>query len=280
MPCWSDCRSGIRPWRCGTDRRRGFGIRSKVTLGSVISPSGPHRARAGSAHGRRSSFARSGRRRRSARMRNRTKVSFALATAPGDVLPVIRFLAVLGPLVFLFTAITVQVLHPGYDWVRAPLSFYLSGPHGPWLQGAYVFLAAAISAQAWLSWRAERAGALNSIALLLFLGGAIALILTALYPGGSPAGRVSPFEHRLHTTSALLAFGLTGLGLLLRGGLDWWRGERVFLPLAVLAVAMLLAHVFVRELPRGASQKLTIALYLLWLGLHGWRTPDRRWNRH
>lgn len=183
----------------------------------------------------------------------------------------IRTLALIGPLVFLLTAISVQALHPSYDWVSAPLSFYLSGPHGAWLQSAYVFLAAAISAQAWLSWRSERVAVSNTAALLVFLGGAIALVVTALYPGGSPAGAVAPFEHRLHVISALLAFGLTGLGLLLRGAIDWVRGERLFLPLALLAFGCLLLHVFVRELPRGASQKLTIALYLLWLWLHGWR---------
>lgn len=188
----------------------------------------------------------------------------------------IRTLALLGPLVFLFTAITVQALHPAYDWVQAPLSFYLSGPQGLWLQSAYAFLAAAISAQAWLSWRSERTGVLNTAALLLFFTGAIALVVTAVFPGGSPAGAVPPFEHRLHVLSALLAFGLTGLGLLLRGALDWARGERLFLPLALLAVGCLLLHVFMRELPRGASQKLTIALYLLWLGLHGWRAPSLR----
>lgn len=187
--------------------------------------------------------------------------------------PMIRTLALIGPLVFLFTAVTVQALHPSYDWVRAPLSFYLSGPQGPWLQVAYAFLAAAISAQAWLGWRVERARVLNTGALLLFWGGAIALVVTALYPGGSPAGSVPGFEHRLHVISALLAFGLTGLGLLLRGALDWGQGERLFLPLALLAVAALLLHVFVRDLPRGVSQKLTIGLYLLWLGLHGWRVP-------
>ncbi|SDE00163.1 DUF998 domain-containing protein [Aquimonas voraii] len=184
-----------------------------------------------------------------------------------------RTLALLGPFVFLFTAMTVQALHPGYDWVQAPLSFYLSGPHGLWLQTAYAFLAAAISAQAWLSWRGERSGALNTVALLLFFGGAIALVVTAVFPGGSPAGAVPPLEHRLHVLSALLAFGLTGMGLLLRGALDWARGERLFLPLALLAVGCLLLHVFVRDLPRGVSQKLTILLYLLWLGLHGWRVP-------
>lgn len=188
----------------------------------------------------------------------------------------IRTLALLGPLVFLFTAITVQALHPAYDWVQAPLSFYLSGPQGLWLQSAYAFLAAAISAKAWLSWRSERTGVLNTAALLLFFTGAIALVVTAVFPGGSPAGAVPPFEHRLHVLSALLAFGLTGLGLLLRGALDWARGERLFLPLALLAVGCLLLHVFMRELPRGASQKLTIALYLLWLGLHGWRAPSLR----
>jgi hypothetical protein len=95
----------------------------------------------------------------------------------------IRTLALLGPLVFLCAAITVQALHPSYDWVRAPLSFYLSGPQGLWLQSAYAFLAAAISAQAWLSWRGERAGVLNTAALLLFLGGAIALVVSAVVPG-------------------------------------------------------------------------------------------------
>lgn len=185
----------------------------------------------------------------------------------------IRAFAILGPLVFLATAVSVQLLHPSYDWVHAPLSFYLSGPHGPWLQGAYAFLAVAISAQAWLGWRSERAGVFNTVSLLMFFGGAIALIVTALYPGGSPAGSVPPFEHRLHGVSALLAFGLTGLGLLLRGALDWRRGERLFLPLAMIAVAALLLHVYVRELPRGLSQKLTILAYLAWLFLHGWRSP-------
>ena len=180
---------------------------------------------------------------------------------------------------FLLTAIAVQALHPSYDWRHAPLSFYLSGPHGAWLQWAYALLAAAISAQAWLSWRAERSGLWNTGALLLFLCGSVALVVTAVYPGGSPAAAVPAFEHRLHLWSALLAFGLTGLGLLLRGALDWTRGERLFLPLAVLAVGCLLLHVGVRELPRGASQKLTIALYLLWLTLRGWRAPRPSFRR-
>jgi hypothetical protein len=191
----------------------------------------------------------------------------------------LRTFALIGPLAFLLTAIAVQALHPSYDWRHAPLSFYLSGPHGAWLQWAYALLAAAISAQAWLSWRAERSGLWNTGALLLFFGGSVALVVTAVYPGGSPAAAVPAFEHRLHLWSALLAFGLTGLGLLLRGALDWTRGDRLFLPLAVLAVGCLLLHVGVRELPRGASQKLTIALYLLWLTLRGWRAPRLSFRR-
>jgi hypothetical membrane protein len=178
-----------------------------------------------------------------------------------------RTLALTGPLLFVLVAITVQVLHPSYDWVRAPLSFYLSGPQGPWLQGAYIALALAIGAQAFGNWRRVRGGVGGSLALLLFCAGAIALILTALFPGGTPVRAVSPLEHRIHGISALLAFGLTGLGMLVQGMNDARRGDWRWLALAIFAVAALLLHVFVRELPRGASQKAVIALYLLWLGL-------------
>lgn len=182
-----------------------------------------------------------------------------------------RPLILVGLLVFLFTAITVQALHPGYDWVHAPLSFYLSGPHGLWLQLAYVALALAIALQSVRIWLRERRALADTLALLLFCAGAVGLVVTALYPGGSPAGAVPPFEHRLHLLSALSAFGLTGLAMLLRGALDWRAGRRVLLPLAMLAFVCLLLHVGIRELPRGASQKAVIALYLLWLCIHSWR---------
>lgn len=175
-------------------------------------------------------------------------------------------------LVFLFTAITVQAVHPNYDWVHAPLSFYLSGPQGLWLQSAYVALALAIALQSVRIWLGERRGVSDTLVLLLFCTAAVALVVTALYPGGSPAGTVPAFEHRLHLLSALSAFGLTGLAMLLRGVLDWRAGGRLLLPLAVLAFVCLLLHVGIRELPRGASQKAVIALYLLWLWLHSWRT--------
>lgn len=187
-----------------------------------------------------------------------------------------RALACTGPLLFALVAVTVQALHPSYDWVRAPLSFYLSGPHGLWLQGAYVALALGIAAQAFGAWRIEGGGIASTLTLLLFFGGAVALIVTALYPGGTPVRTVSPLEHRIHGISALLAFGLTGLGMLVQGAKDACRGEWRWLWLAVLAVIALLLHVFLRELPRGASQKAVIALYLLWLGLRSvrMRSPD------
>lgn len=182
-----------------------------------------------------------------------------------------RPIVLTGLLVFLFTAITVQVVHPSYDWAHAPLSFYLSGPHGVWLQSAYVALALAIALQSLRVWRVARHGIANTLALLLFCAGACGLVVTALYPGGSPAGAVPAFEHRVHLISALSAFGLTGLAMLLRGALDWRAGGRMLLPLAILAFVCLLLHVGIRELPRGASQKAVIALYLLWLCIHSWR---------
>jgi hypothetical protein len=182
-----------------------------------------------------------------------------------------RPLILVGLLIFLSTAITVQAVHPSYDWVHAPLSFYLSGPPGLWLQSAYVALALAIALQSIRTWLCERRGVANTLSLLLFCTGAVGLVVTALYPGGSPAGAVPPFEHRLHLLSALSAFGLTGLAMLLSGALDWRAGGRLLLPLAMLAFVCLLLHVGIRELPRGASQKAVIALYLLWLCIHSWR---------
>ncbi|MBD8525638.1 DUF998 domain-containing protein [Pseudomarimonas arenosa] len=190
----------------------------------------------------------------------------------------LRSLGLSAAAVYLLTAILVQALHPRFDWLQAPLSFYLSGPNGVWLQTAYGLLALAIGGLGWECARLNRQHRANAVAALLFLIGSISLVLTALFPGGSPEHVVSPDMHRLHGWAARAAFYATGLGLLLQGVLDWREGSRVLLPLAMITLGLLALSQLAPGLPRGLGQKIAIAAYLICLAWMAWSLPMRASN--
>ena len=193
--------------------------------------------------------------------------TLAAADAPKALCaPRPRYLSALTIVGFVVTAVIVQALHPVYDWHAAPLSFYLSGPHGPWLQAAYVGLALGLALLLPRPLTGEgAAGCLHGARWALVLGGA-ALIVTAVFPGGSPDAPVAPALHRLHGLAALSTFVLIGLGMLLAGLARWQQSRRGWLLVALLVVgALLLDRLGGLELPRGLSQKLVIGTYLTWL---------------
>lgn len=183
-----------------------------------------------------------------------------------------RTLALLAPSIYALSAVGVQALHPLYDWREAPLSFYLSGPQGPWLQLAYAVLALGIVALGWACWRAQPSRA-QAVAALLFAGGGTCLLLTAVFPGGSPEHFVPASQHRLHALVASGAFLLTGLAMLVQGRCDWRRSLRAPLLLALFALLLLVASQWRALLPRGLGQKLAIAGYLLFLTVRAHRLP-------
>lgn len=188
----------------------------------------------------------------------------------------LRALAMFSPWLYATMAIAVQWQHPRFDWSEAPLSFYLSGPHGPWLQAAYLTLAAGIAAIALLCWRGSPSSRWQAAASLCLLLGSASLILTALFPGGSPEHMVSPFEHTLHRWVAQSAFGFTLLGMLLQGVRDRLLGRISTLLLgALMLIALVLGH-WPELLPRGLGQRVAIASFLLALGWRAWQIPVQR----
>lgn len=192
-------------------------------------------------------------------------------------------LAVLGVEFFLATALVLQYLRADLDWIRAPLSFYLIGPHSGWLIAAYFALAAAILLVG-LGFRGELAAGARSLpTLLLFAATAVCICTVALAHTDLPGtARLTP-EGRLHNTAAILAFICATLGMLLQA---WrlrydprWRPRHpLALAVAVLAFAVLLVYALHLGLPTGAVQKSAILLIVLWLLMAG-RWLSLGWKR-
>jgi hypothetical protein len=165
----------------------------------------------------------------------------------------------------------VQVLRADLDWLRAPLSFYLIGPHALWVRCAYFALAAALFALGVGYYRALSVKARSAAPLLLFFCGGIALTVTALAETNT---HLSPptLMGFIHGVAAQAAFLCTTAAMLLQ---SWrlrddalWRFR--FAPAFALAIFCFLAlwvQTLWRDVPRGLTQKLLILAILSWLGL-------------
>jgi hypothetical protein len=177
---------------------------------------------------------------------------------------------------FAATAIAVQAARPEYDWWQAPLSLYLSGPNSAWLRTAYYALGLAVLLLGVGLWRRLVPAARYVLVPVLLAGGGLALAVTATWPGASPGHPVGDAAAFVHGLSATASFLFVGVAMLLQSAAlhrdPHWRAlARPLLALAIAAFAGLWLHALCRGLPRGASQKAVIALYLLWLGAVAWR---------
>lgn len=171
---------------------------------------------------------------------------------------------------FAVAGVGVQLLRIEHDWWQAPLSFYLSGPYSGWLRLAYALLGLAMAVLATGLWAALAPAARRQLVSVLLPLGGLALIATAYWPGPSPGHPVSDAGALVHGLAAMAAFLLVGAAMLLQSAVlrhdPYWRPVAApLLAVAALAFAGLWLHALWRELPRGASQKAVIALYLLWL---------------
>ncbi|MGO4221902.1 DUF998 domain-containing protein [Lysobacter sp. TAF61] len=177
---------------------------------------------------------------------------------------------------FVVTAVALQWLRDDLDWVRVPLSFYLVGPYGAWLQLAYVGLASAIALLAIGYHRVTRSGPGSTVALSLFMLGALALVITAGAQTDLGGGRAMTTAAYVHAISAPLAFLGTSLGMLLqswrfRGDARWRQHFALAFGLAAFCFVALWVLAFGRELPRGLSQKLVVLAIAAWFALAaGW----------
>lgn len=192
-------------------------------------------------------------------------------------------LAVLGLQFFLGVALMLQYLRADLDWVSAPLSFYLIGPHSAWLIAAYFTLAASILLVGLGFHRELSPGARSGLTLLLFGLSALCVCTVALAHTDLPGtARLTP-EGALHDAAAILAFVFAVLGMLLQA---WqlrydprWRGRHArALGMALLTFAVLLTYALQKQLPRGAMQKSAILLIVVWLLMAG-RWLSLTWKR-
>jgi hypothetical protein len=179
---------------------------------------------------------------------------------------------------FLGTSLALQYLRVDYDWVTAPLSFYLIGPHDGWLIAGFYALALGTLCVA-LGLHASQAPVpLKRLALVLFIVDAIATCMVPLADTDLPGGPPHSVHGLVHYAVAATAFLSVTLGMLVqswcfRQDPYWRRHFRKAFILAVFTFGMLCTYVLWRGLPRGASEKVVIVLWLLVAG--GWLMQTR-----
>lgn len=177
-------------------------------------------------------------------------------------------LAAAGMALFVAIAIGIHLLRPDLHWVDAQMSRYLLQPHGGWLQLAYCALAVAIVAIAFAVRDALVPSARSGGPLLLFVAGAVSLVVTALAPMDGD-GSDPTLVGWVHGVSAQAAFLCVTVAMLLQSA--WLRHDprwRTWMPgalgIAAVAFAALWALVLGGNLPRGVSQKAVIAIIAAW----------------
>lgn len=176
----------------------------------------------------------------------------------------------------------MQFLRTDLDWTAAPLSYYLTGAYGGWVQTVYVLLAISLAALGIGFYRDLSSSARSAAPLVLFVIGAVALVVTALSESAKARGDASLWLF-IHLAAAETTFLCVTVAMLLQ---SWrlrydarWRS--CFAPafgVAVAAFAALWIYSLLRFLPRGLMQKSVIVLILAWLGwasVHVWRKALR-----
>lgn len=183
-----------------------------------------------------------------------------------------------GLLLFVAMAVLVQWRRRDLDWIDAPLSFYLLGAGGHWLQAAYFVLAATLGLLGWGCFLALPAAKRSTAPWLLFACAGIGLVVTALAHSNLP-GHPPTFEGWLHGLAAQSTFLCVTVATLLQS----WRlraaphGRSRFaaaFALALAGFAGMWIDALWHGMPRGLEQRIVIALILAWLLL------TAAWLRH
>ncbi|MDH5835114.1 DUF998 domain-containing protein [Luteimonas kalidii] len=178
-------------------------------------------------------------------------------------------LALAGIAAFVLAAGALHLLRPDLDPVAHPMSLYLVGAWGAWLQAAYVALGLAMAGLGWGLYRTLGADARSAAPVLLFALAGASLATTAYasmdLPGVDPG--VEGLVHGISAQAAFL-FATTGLvlqALRFRHDAAWRRHVRWLLPWALACFAAVWVLALWRDLPRGLAQKTVIAMIVGWL---------------
>lgn len=194
--------------------------------------------------------------------------------------------ALTGVVVFAIVCGAAQFLRSDYDWLRVPLSFYVLGPYGRIVEASYFVLACGLVALGIGGYRALDRSARSAAPLLLFVLAAVALGVTAAESTDVP-GRPPTLHGVVHVIAANATFLCITVAMLLqswrlRGDPRWRTRFRSAFTLAAVAFVALWIDALVKGLPRGLSEKVVIALILLWLWRASWwllQSPMRQGTR-
>ena len=176
---------------------------------------------------------------------------------------------------FVAIALWTQWARDDLDWVQATLSLYLHGPWGLALRTAYCVLALAIMLLAVALHANSRSPRRSAAAPLLFWVAALGLMGVAIGDSWLPerAPLLAPLVHGLSANTAFLCVSVAMLlqSWYLRADPRWrtWAGPAWWW--AWLCFVLLWLHVLWRGPPRGAGQKLVIAVVLVWLVSVAWQ---------
>jgi len=176
---------------------------------------------------------------------------------------------------FVATALWTQWARDDLDWVQATLSLYLHGPWGLALRSAYCVLALAIMLLAVSLYANSRSPRRSAAAPLLFWVAALGLMGVAIGDSWLPerAPLLAPLVHGLSANTAFLCVSVAMLlqSWYLRADPRWrdWAAPAWWW--AWLCFALLWLHVLWRGPPRGAGQKLVIAVVVVWLVSVAWQ---------
>lgn len=176
---------------------------------------------------------------------------------------------------FVATALWTQWARDDLDWVQATLSLYLHGPWGLALRTAYCVLALAIMLLAVSLYANSRSPRRSAAAPLLFWVAALGLMGVAIGDSWLPerAPLLAPLVHGLSANTAFLCVSVAMLlqSWYLRADPRWrdWAAPAWWW--AWLCFALLWLHVLWRGPPRGAGQKLVIAVVVVWLVSVAWQ---------
>ncbi|QBB70836.1 DUF998 domain-containing protein [Pseudolysobacter antarcticus] len=177
--------------------------------------------------------------------------------------------ALLGILLFVLIATTLQFLRSDLDWQRMQLSFYLIGEYSLWLRAAYFVLALTILGLAFGLYRALQTSARSIAPLGLFVVAALALVMVVFATTDIPKHDAT-LHGFVHNISALTAFVCVTTAMLLQSwrfrGDAWWRTYfRFAFALALVCFAAIWINTYWREWPRGLTQKIVSVLIVWWL---------------
>ena len=177
--------------------------------------------------------------------------------------------AIVGVIVFVLVCGAAQFLRTDLDWIHAPLSFYLIGPGGWLVKGAYFALSLSLVAVGLGFSRSLAPPARSVLPGALFCISALSLVITAFSDTATHRGEVS-LHSKVHAFAAGVTFICVTTAMLLQSlrlRIDAaWR--RSFRPMSALAVTTFLAlwlYALTHVLPKGLMQKIVICLIITWL---------------